>query len=80
MRVEAAQHVTDHTGRFDGLGRRIVVGARVAQPHAVHGIQNAALHGLHAIGHVRQRTALDHAQRVFQIGTLGVLAQLQGIT
>ncbi len=48
----------------------------VAQAHAVHGIQNAALHGLHAVGHIGQGAALDDAERVFQVGTLGVLAQL----
>ena len=80
MGVKAAQHITHHTGRFDGLGSGVVVGAAKAQAHAVHGVQNAALHGFHAVGHIWQGTALDHAERVLQIGTLGVPPQLQGVS
>ena len=75
VRVIAAQHVTDHAGALDGLGTCVVVRAAVAQPHAGHGIQNAALHRILAIAHIGQGTAFDHAERVFKVGALGVVAQ-----
>src|SRR5690606_35898339 len=33
-----------------------------------HRVQDAAMHGLQSVAHVRQRTADDHAHRVIEIG------------
>ena len=72
VRVIFAQHITHHPGRLDRLGGR-------PQPHLVHGKQDAPLHGLLAIAHVRQRTAADGGDGVVQIGPLGVAGQCQPV-
>jgi hypothetical protein len=74
VRVELAQHVAHHAGALHRLGRRCWAGK--AQAHAVHGVQDAALHRLLAVAHIGQRAALDDRQRVFQVGALGVAARL----
>ncbi len=79
VRVKTAQHIAHHAGTLDGLGRRAARGAAVAQAHAVHRIQNAPLHGLEAIAHVGQCTALDDRQSIFKIGALGITGQIQGV-
>ena len=66
MRVIFADHVADHTRRLD-MARALV------QPHAVHGVKNAALHRLLAIGHGGQGTAGDDAHGVFKIAAGGVV-------
>ncbi|MPN43942.1 hypothetical protein SDC9_191503 [bioreactor metagenome] len=76
MRVETAEHIAHHARALDGLGRGV---AAVGQAHAVHGVENAPLHGLEAIAHIRQRAAFDDRQRVFQIGALGVAAQVERV-
>ena len=75
MRMEAAQHVAHHAGAFDRLGTAVAVGPAKAQAHARHAVQNAPLHRLLAVAHIGQRPALDHAQRVFKVGALGVGSQ-----
>jgi hypothetical protein len=76
MRVEAAEDVAHDTGTLHRLG---AAGAGVGQTHALHRIQDAALHRLASVADVGQRTALDHAERVLQIGALGVLAERYGV-
>ena len=51
-----------------------------AQAHLVHGEQDAPLHRFLAVGHLGQRAALDHADRVVEIRTFGVIAERQEIT
>jgi len=75
MRVVAAQHVAYHARALDRFGPDIALGPAKAQTHAAHGVQNAPLHRLLAIGHVRQRPALDHTQGVFKVSVLGVAGQ-----
>ncbi len=76
VRMKAAQHVAHHTGTFDRLGTGIAIGPAKAQTHARHGIQDAPLHRLLAVAHIRQGPALDHAQCVFKVGTLRVGRQV----
>ena len=77
--MKAAEHITHHARALDRFGRRVAVRARVTQAHALHGIQNAPLHRLHAVADVGQRAALDDRQRVFKVGALGVAAQRVGV-
>ena len=75
VRVVTAQHIAHHTRTFHRPCAYGTVGSAKAQAHARHRIQNAPLHRLLAIAHIGQGAALDHAQGVFQVGTLGVVAQ-----
>ena len=77
MRVVAAEHVADHARTLDRLGpaRRSAEG----QPHALHRVQDAALHGLLPIADIGQCAALDHRQGVFEVGPLGVMRQRDGV-
>ena len=78
VRMELAQHVADDRGALARLRARAArVGER--QAHAVHRVQDAALHRLAAVGDVGQRAALDDAQRVFEIGALGVVGEGQRV-
>ena len=77
--VKAPEHVADHARALDRLGRHRGVGPAIAQAHAVHGIEDAPLHGLLAVAHVGQRAALDDGERVFEVGTLGVSGQAGGL-
>ena len=65
MRMIFAKNVTHHTRTLDGLGGRI-------QTHAVHCIENAALHGFHAVENVGQSAALHNGKRVLEISACGV--------
>ena len=65
VRVVFTQHVADHARRFHML-------VAVGQTHLAHGVQDAPLHRLLAVAHVRQRAPLDHRHGVFEIGALGV--------
>ena len=76
MGVEAAQHITYHARTFNRLGTR---SARKAQTHARHGIQNAPLDWFLTIAHIRQGTALDHAQCIFKVGALRIRGQIQRV-
>ncbi len=77
VRVIAAQHIAHHARALDRLG---AIGAAETQAHALHRVQDAALNRLLAVAHIGQGPALDHAQGVFQVGTLGVMGQGQGVT
>ena len=66
MRMIFAQYVADHARRFD-------VFAAVVQPHRAHGVEYATLHRLLAVAYVRQGTAFDHGDGIFQIGAFGIL-------
>ncbi len=68
VRVVLAEHVADHARRLHRLG----IGA---QAHLVHREQDAALHRLLAVGHLGQRTALDHADGIVQVRALGVVRE-----
>ena len=63
VRVELTQHLADDLGALAG-------GPVVVQPHFVHAVQNAAMHGLQAIADVGQRAAHDHAHRVIEVRAL----------
>ena len=45
----------------------------LVQAHAVHGVQDAALHRLLAVGHRGQGAAGDDAHRVFEVAAGGVV-------
>ena len=72
VRVVLAKHIAHHASALDRLGTGV---AAEAQAHALHGEEDAPLNRLLAIAHVGQRTALHHAQGVFEIGTLSVLRE-----
>ena len=76
VRVVTAQHIAHHTGTLNRLGGGVVVRAAVRQAHAVHRVQNAALHRLLAVAHVRQSAAFDDRKRVFKVSTLSVSSQV----
>ena len=58
-----AHHVADDAGRFDvGPVRKMVV--------LLHRVQDAAMHRLQAVAHVRQGPAHDHAHGVIEVGPL----------
>jgi len=48
-------------------------GTAAPQLHALHGKQNALLHRLLPIAHIRQRPHLDHTLRVLEVSALGVV-------
>ena len=79
MRVKPTQHIAHHPRALDRAGAGVAIGTAKAQAHAGHRVQNAALNRLLAITHIRQRAAFDHAQGVLQVGTLGVVGQVQVI-
>ena len=79
VRMEAAQHVADHPGALDRLGRTRSARPAVAQAHALHRIKDAPLHGFGAVADIGQRPALDHAECVLQVGALGVVRQRDGV-
>mmetsp|Transcript_57652 Transcript_57652/g.135681 ORF Transcript_57652/g.135681 Transcript_57652/m.135681 type:complete len:823 (+) Transcript_57652:883-3351(+) len=76
MRVEAAEHIAHHLGTLDRLGTRV---AAPAQAQAVHGVEDAALHRLLPVGIAGQRATLDDAERVLEVGLLGVGRQGQRV-
>ena len=79
MRVKTTQHIADNPRTFDRLGTTVAVRTTKAETHAGHRIQDAPLHGLEAVAHVRQRPALDDTQRIFKVGTLRVGCQVEGV-
>ena len=74
VRVVAAQHIAHHAGALDRLG---AAGRGEGQAHAVHGVEDAALHRLVAVADIGQGAALDDRQRVLQVSALGVVGQGQ---
>ncbi|MNY36003.1 hypothetical protein D3C86_1704560 [compost metagenome] len=76
MGVKAPQHIAHHARALDRPGHGI---ARMAQAHAVHGVENAPLHGLEAVADIGQGPALDHRQRVLEVGALGIGSEVQRI-
>ena len=66
MRVILTDHITDHTGR-------LLVGFVPVVAEHVHGEQDAPVHRLEAIAHIRQGTADDDAHGVIQIGLFELL-------
>ena len=76
MRVEAAEHVAHHARALHRLGPGC---AGEGQPHALHRVQDAPLHRLLAVADVRQRAALDDAERVLEVGALGVGGEGEGV-
>ena len=58
--VVSAHDLADHLGAF--ARRRLRV-----QPHLVHGVENAAVHRLEAVTHVRQSPVGDGRQRIGQV-------------
>ena len=63
VRVILTHHVTDDAGRL-----HVLLVGRVAA--LVHGVENAAMHGLEAVAGVRESAAHDHAHGVIEIGAL----------
>src|SRR5438874_910408 len=59
VRVILAEHVADDCGA-------LFIGAPGHEPQLVHGVQDAAVHGLEPIAHVGERALHDHAHRVVE--------------
>ncbi len=68
VRVVLAHHLADDAG---GLAVRLVVG----EAALVHGIQDAAVHGLQPVPRVRQRAADDHRHGVVEVGAAHLLLE-----
>ena len=66
MWVILTQDVTDSTGRFFVLSRRL-------QAKFAHGINDPALYRLHTIAHMRQCAIKNDVHGVIQVRILGVL-------
>src|SRR5690606_31909314 len=66
MRVIFTHHVRDRTGRLHVLSVPVVAAL-------MRRIEDAAMHGLEAISHIRQRTRNDHAHGVIEIASLHLL-------
>ena len=60
VRMVFAQHIADDVGAFPG-------GAIGVQPHRIHAVKDAPVHGLQAVAHVGQGAADDHAHGVIEI-------------
>ena len=71
VRVIFAHHVADHARRFD-----VFLVGRVAL--LVHRIEDAAVHRLQAVAHVRQRPRHYHAHGVIEIRALHLLGDRDG--
>jgi hypothetical protein len=74
--MELAQHIAHHARALHRLG---ATRPAERQAHALHRVQDAPLHRLLAVAHVGQRTALHDAERVLQVGLLGILRQRQAV-
>ncbi len=59
VRVILAEHVADDCGA-------LLVGTAGHEPQLVHGVQDAAVHGLEPIAHVGERALHDHAHRIVE--------------
>ena len=75
MRVVFAEYVSHDTRTFDRLGPAVAIDPAKAQAHTRHAVQNPALHRFLPVTGIGQRTALDHTERVLQIGTLRIGGQ-----
>ncbi len=69
VRVILADHVADDTGAF-------LEGAVGVEPQLAHGIEQAAMHRLQAVAHVRQGARHDGRQRIGQIPLAERLSEL----
>ena len=69
VRMVLTHHVADHAGA-------LVVSAIRAVAAVVHRVHHAAVHGLHAVAHVRQRALHDHRQGIGQIRFTHLLLQV----
>ena len=66
VRMVLAHHVADDARRLHMLAVPVVAAL-------VHRVEDAAVHRLQPVAHVRQRAADDHAHRVIEIGALHLL-------
>ena len=71
VRVIFTHHVADDARRF-----HVFLVGRVAL--LVHRIEDAPVHGLEPVAHVRQRTRHDHAHRVIEVVALHLLRNRYG--
>ena len=69
MRVILADHVADHA-------RALLEGAVGIEPQLPHGIQQAAMHRLQPVAHIRQRARHDGRQRIGQVALGERLSEL----
>ena len=63
VRMEIAHHLADHLG---GL----LVAAGRKEAHLAHGVEDAPVHGLQPVAHVRQRPVHDGGERVGEVALL----------
>jgi hypothetical protein len=63
MGVVLAHDLADDRGAFAERGRG-------RKPHLAHGVEDAAMDGLQAVAHVRQRARHDYAHRVVEVARL----------
>ncbi len=72
VRVILTHHVADDARRLHVLAvRQVAV--------LVHGVQDAAMHGLEAVARIRQSPADDHAHRVGQVGLAHLVGDRDGL-
>ena len=64
-------------GLADDLGALGVL-LVVLQTHLVHGVQDAAMHGLEAVAHIGQRAADDDRHRVVEIRPAHLVFNVDG--
>ncbi len=62
----------------DDLGALAVAGIRI-EPQFAHRKQDAAVHGLQAVAHIRQRAVHDGGQRVREVALFQRILQLHGL-
>ena len=72
VRVELSEHIAHGARRLLVLG-----GGR--QPEFRHGVHDAPLHRLQAVGDVRQRAVQHHVHRVIEVGLLGKSREWQAL-
>ncbi len=72
VRMILADHVADGAGR-------LVVGPVRREVQLRHAVEDAPMHGLQAVAHVRQRAADDHAHRVIEIAALHLVEDRDGL-
>ena len=70
VRMIPAQHVAD-------AGRRFFERLVGRQPVLIHGVENAPVHGLQTVAHIRQRTADNDGHRVVDIRALHLMHELR---
>ncbi len=68
--VVLAEHLADDAGA-------LFIGAVVAEPHIVHGVQDAALHRLEPVAGVGQGAGRDHAHGVIEIGVTHLAGDIE---